>query len=121
MASSRARGKQDQILQDYGRRISEHDDKFMKIERLIEQKFDMLRNENAARGERALQHIDARLGEMRTVISDKHARLRHDVASMQTQVLALIEEKGRNDARHEENKRVLERLDRWLGRQQRDP
>lgn len=54
--------------------------------------------------------IRAAVVEIRGLVDSKHERLRHDYANIQTQLIGLIEEKGKNEERHSQNVRTLERI-----------
>lgn len=54
--------------------------------------------------------------ELKRLIEAKHERIRHDLNDQNQIMIGLIEEKGRNTARHEENRRVLNLIESQLER-----
>lgn len=53
-------------------------------------------------------------GELKLMIGAQHERLLADLSQQDAVLLGLVEEKGRSDARHDENRRLLESIDRRL-------
>lgn len=58
--------------------------------------------------------LKEQLDDIKETMNSQHERIRHDLNNQNTIMLGIAEEKGRNEARHEENRRALDAIARRL-------